>query len=76
MYVGHLINLGIYNKELNKRIVGQLIIVDHAHHLWSLILWPLKKKQTTLPSNHPTCCDNILHYILFIKCFILNIIKT
>jgi hypothetical protein len=33
-------------------------------------------RQTPLPSSHPTCCDNIWHYILFIKYFILNITKT
>jgi hypothetical protein len=33
-------------------------------------------KQTPLPSSHPTCSDNMLHCILFIKYFILNITKT
>ncbi len=31
---------------------------------------------TPKPSNHPTCCDNALYYILFIKYFILNITKN
>jgi hypothetical protein len=31
---------------------------------------------TFIPSSHPTCYDNMLHYILFIKYFILNITKT
>jgi hypothetical protein len=38
-YVSHIINLGTYFKELDKKIFGQLIIVDHAHttcEVWSL----------------------------------------
>jgi hypothetical protein len=34
------------------------------------------EKQTPLPSSHPTYYVNILHYILFIKYFVLNITKT
>jgi hypothetical protein len=43
-----------------------------THHLWDLMPLPFKWKQTPLASSHPTYCDNMLHYILFIKYFILQ----
>jgi len=58
-------------------IFNQHTIVEHTyHHSWGLNPWTLDWKQTPLPSGHPICCDNMLHYIMFIKYFILNIIKT
>jgi hypothetical protein len=64
-------------KKSDKRIFIQHTIADHTqHHPWGLNPWPLDWRQTPLPSSHPTCCDNMLHYILFIKYFILNITKT
>ncbi len=38
---------------------------SHPHTCLKVGLW-----------HHPICCDNMLHYILFIKYFILKITKT
>jgi len=73
--MGHVINLNTYFKEPYKRIFDQLTIVDHTHHLWGLLFWPLKQKQTPLPLSHLTCCDNMLHCIIFIKYFIQTLQK-
>jgi hypothetical protein len=31
MYLGHVINLGTYSKNLDMKIFDQFIIVDHTH---------------------------------------------
>jgi len=32
MHGSHVINLGTYSKELDKRIFNQLTIIDHTQH--------------------------------------------
>ncbi len=59
-----------------------LVVTTSGHHLVQLVafqwvqIFSGRRSKTFLPSNHPTCCHNLLHYILLIKYFILNIIKT
>ncbi len=63
--VGHIINLSTYSKNLIEECsINIPLLTTH------------NTSQTPLPSSQPTCCDNLLYYILFIKYFIFNITKT
>jgi len=56
--------------DLLSCVTNMPLLTTHntIHEVLSLDFWNGGK--------HPTCCDNMLHHIIFIKYFILNITKT
>jgi hypothetical protein len=84
-YLGQVKNLTYVSRPCNqpkhlslriKKIFGQHIIIDHTTPFMKFDPLTFGWRQTSLLSSHLTCCDNMLHYILFIKYFILNITKN
>jgi hypothetical protein len=77
MYIGHIINLGTYSKELNRKIFNQLTIVYHAHTIcdgFDPLTFIIEANTPTIKPPHLLQYYITLHFI--IKYFILNIIKT
>jgi hypothetical protein len=54
MYISHIINMGTYYKELNKKIFNQLIIVDHTTPLikFDLLGFRIKANTPTIGPLH------------------------